>query len=181
MLALIVIFSSEVIAQQPRIDVWFGKANMQLPINSDVYVPVTVHSTSSNVLIGSLNTPLATNDDYIVDRTQDGIINPPLTQWDEAMFGNIVPDCVYDYWTCRNLWGIADIGGPSNPWLIAGDSVTIGFFKMRTAADPSLIGQTLTVFEAGYDLIQGYTSFADDIGTSYTDIHQTFYQVTFID
>jgi hypothetical protein len=164
-----------------HIQVYYGHAVLTLPINSDVYIGVSVYSSSQNVWIGSLHIPLATDNRYITTRYIDNTqFFDSLAQWDDVSFLNPDYNTPRSGWTSQSILGWADLGGGRNPYLHPIYGPRIANYKMRTANDTTLIGQTRTVFDAGSNPVSGLISFSDTLGSqNYTDIGQSFYQVTF--
>jgi hypothetical protein len=160
-------------------EVIYGDSALTLPINSDVYVPISIYSGYWPSWIGFLHIPLATSNSYITQRYTNGIFYDSLLQWDDVSF--LAPWNNYPTWnlTSQSILGWADLFGERNPWLHPVNKVLIAKFKMRTINDTTLIGQTREVFSAGaYPTSNGLT-ICDTLGNVYTDTGKTFYPVTF--
>lgn len=140
-----------------------------------------MRSSTDSIWIGFLHIPLATNNSYIQYRFIDNNqFNYPLSYWDDASF--LQPDYYTPSpgWTSQSILGWADIGGGPNPWLHPTMAPIIGYYTMQTVNDTTLIGNSYTVFQAGHNPENGNITFSDTTGNvNFTDIRQTYYNVTF--
>jgi hypothetical protein len=156
---------------------------MRLPIDSDVLIPVWISTESTDVWMGSISIPLATDNRYITTRYTDGNFYDCLPQWDEHMFKPIDTCSPQPGYTSQTILGIAISDGTHNHtgFHPCSTAIKIAEYRMRTPNNPALIGQTVDVFSAGYDRPTGLIYFGDTLGAlNFINITQEFYPVTFV-
>jgi hypothetical protein len=111
--------------------------------------------------IDSLHLALAVDDLYISDQLSDsaGILYYPLTDWDDVQF--LPPNELSPGWHSQSLFGVADTGGVTNPYLQCPEPVKIASFALEIAEDTSIIGDIAACLAAGNHPVYG-GSYMDD-------------------
>jgi hypothetical protein len=102
------------------------------------------------------NCPLASRDLY-VDLRLGGHCVYCLDSENDCSFGNPQPNVPADGYTNQVMLDFAYLQGPDSIcyFYTSGDTIQIGFFRMRVSANPAYFGQTVDVFIQGGPTLWG--------------------------
>jgi hypothetical protein len=167
----------------PEVFVWYGnpdKSNILAPIGDTIYVDVYVQSTGY-LNLDSLHLALATDDQYVIDYQSDtaGAFYYPLTEWDDVQF--LSPNELSPGWHSQSLFGVADTGGDSNPYLLCTEPTKIASFALEIVNNSSLIGDIAACMGPGNHPVYGGSYLQDSTGSGPYDPHEYFSSLYFVE
>jgi hypothetical protein len=151
----------------PEVFVWYGNpdnTHILAPIGDTILVDVYVQSTVY-LNLDSLHLALAAEDHHINDYQSDtaGVFYYPLTEWDDVQF--LPPNELSPGWHSQSLFGVADTGGDTNPYLLCPEPTKIASVALEIANDISIIGDTADCLMAGNHPVHGGSFTNDSTGS----------------
>ncbi|OGC90550.1 MAG: hypothetical protein A2W25_00495 [candidate division Zixibacteria bacterium RBG_16_53_22] len=155
---------------QDTYDIWYGSLDgspMSVGINKVILVPAWIKTSADNLAdsVAFMHNPLASNDLIIVART-GGVEVPPFSTWDNWSY--LAPDADPGGYTNQSSFGFNETGGdpPDIPPVNTnGLPMLLGYYRMTTANDPTLIGTTPCPFQEGIETINGTHLWGNQTGT----------------
>jgi hypothetical protein len=169
-------------AQTPGYQCIYGNrdgSTIDVYINSIFDLGIWAATTGTDLPVGFIQNPLASNNQYIAQRYA-GWVFPPLENWD--IYFTVLDTVSQPGYANRALVAGCFLGPPNCvPLNTGGDTIAIAYFTMRVADDSSLIGQTACPFIEGYDPANGGILWGLIDGITQVIPSQTFSCLYFVD